>query len=46
MLFRSNARLARNMFDNLVMNHAKRVILIKDISDYDLSVLLPDDFQC
>lgn len=42
----ANARLARNMFDNLVMNHAKRVILIKDISDYDLSVLLPDDFQC
>lgn len=41
----ANARLARNIYDDLVMNHAKRVYSIDNPSDDDLSVLLTDDFK-
>lgn len=40
----ANARLARNVYDDLVMNHARRVISINDPTDNDLSILLPEDF--
>ena len=41
----ANARLARNIYDDLVMNHAKRVVCIQTPTDEDLSKLLVDDFK-
>lgn len=41
----ANGRLARNIFDDLVMNHAKRVDLIKSPSYIELSVLRLEDFD-
>lgn len=41
----ANGRLARNIYDDLVMSHAKRVILIKNPSNDDLSRLKDDDFN-
>ena len=41
----SNGRLSRNIYDNLVMAHAKRMISIDNPSKEELSLLLPDDFS-
>lgn len=41
----SNGRLSRNIYDNLVMAHAKRMISINNPSKEELSLLLPDDFS-
>lgn len=41
----ANGRLARNIYDDLVMNHAKRVIEIDNPSEDDLSVLREGDFD-
>lgn len=40
----SNGRLARNIYDDLVMNHAKRVIKIDNPSKSDLSIITEKDF--
>ena len=41
----SNARLARNIFDDLVMNHAKRVVNIDCPSKETLSTIRCEDFN-
>ena len=41
----SNGRLVRNIYDDLVMNHARRVANIMSPTKKDLSTLLPDDFN-
>ena len=41
----ANGRLARNLYDDLVMNHARRVINIANVSRYDLSVITDRDFE-
>lgn len=41
----ANGRLARNIYDNLVMNHAKRVIQLENISKNDLSLITSSDFK-
>ena len=41
----ANGRLARNIYDGLVMNHARRVINISNASRDDLSVILASDFE-
>ena len=41
----ANGRLARNIYDDLVMNHAKRVIKIDVPTEYDLSTLKIEDFD-
>ncbi len=41
----ANGRLARNIFDDLVMAHAKRIIAKDNLSDNDLSLLLLEDFE-
>lgn len=41
----ANGRLARNIYDDLVMNHAKRVVLIQNPTDEELSLLVPEDFE-
>ena len=40
----ANGRLARNIYDDLVMNHARRVITIDNPSDDDLTKLIKADF--
>ena len=40
-----NARLIRNIFDGMIMNHAKRVVNIENPSREDLTQILPDDFK-
>lgn len=40
----ANARVIRNLYDDMVMNHAKRVVLFDNPSRYDLSMLTVDDF--
>ena len=40
----SNGRLVRNLYDDLVMNHAKRVVNIQCPTTQDLSILLLEDF--
>ena len=40
----ANGRLARNIYDDLVMNHAKRVFGIKNPSKLDLSMIRTEDF--
>lgn len=40
----ANGRLSRNVFDDLVMNHAKRVIQYSNPTDEDLTVLKKEDF--
>lgn len=40
----ANGRLARNIYDDLVMNHAKRVVSIDNPSDDDLTKLIKADF--
>lgn len=41
----ANARLARNVYDDLVMNHAKRIVSKDNPSDRDLSELINEDFH-
>lgn len=41
----ANGRLARNIYDDLVMNHARRVINIANASRDDLSVITASDFE-
>lgn len=41
----ANGRLARNVYDNLVMEHAKRVIKIKNPTNEELSLLVEMDFN-
>lgn len=40
----ANGRLARNLYDDLVLNHAKRVISIKNPTKDDLSIITEQDF--
>ena len=40
----ANGRLARNIYDDLVLNHARRVIKMENPSDEDLVLLLSTDF--
>lgn len=41
----SNGRLVRNLYDDLVMNHAKRVIQLADPGSIELSMIKGDDFM-
>ncbi|MCM1060674.1 MAG: AAA family ATPase [Eubacterium sp.] len=41
----ANGRLARNLYDDLVMNHAKRVFNIQNPTKVDLSVIMEQDFE-
>ena len=41
----SNGRLVRNIYDDLVMNHARRVINLMDPSELELSLIKKDDFK-
>ena len=41
----ANGRLARNIYDDLVMNHAKRVAKILNPSKEDLSLIIDEDFK-
>lgn len=41
----ANGRLARNIYDNLIMNHAKRVIKIENPFKEDLQMLTDKDFH-
>ena len=40
----ANGRLARNLYDDLIMKHAKRVINLPNPSENDLSILTEEDF--
>lgn len=42
----ANGRLVRNLYDDLVMNHAKRVIKITEPSVEELSAIISEDFEC
>lgn len=41
----SNGRLVRNLYDDLVMNHAKRVVSIQSPTKHDLSIIMVADFK-
>ena len=41
----ANGRLARNLYDDLVMNHARRVVKVDDPSSVDLSTIKAEDFN-
>lgn len=41
----ANGRLARNIYDDLVMAHAKRIIVKEGLADMELALLLPEDFD-
>jgi len=41
----SNGRLVRNLYDDLVMNHAKRVASVNQPTKKDLSVIVTADFK-
>lgn len=41
----ANGRLVRNLYDDLVMNHARRVVNIKNPTKDDLSTIISDDFK-
>lgn len=41
----ANGRLVRNLYDDLVMNHAKRVVNIEIPSKKDLSTIIDVDFK-
>lgn len=41
----ANARLVRNLYDNLIMNHARRVIDIANPTSSELSMIQEDDFN-
>lgn len=40
----ANGRLVRNIYEELIMNHAKRVVNIENPSKEQLSVIIADDF--
>ncbi|WP_206512538.1 hypothetical protein [Veillonella ratti] len=40
----ANGRLVRNLYDDLVMNHARRVICIENPRKEDLSIIKAEDF--
>lgn len=40
----ANGRMVRNLYDNLVMNHARRVVNIDAPSKSDLRIILDEDF--
>lgn len=40
----ANGRLVRNIYDDLVMNHAKRVVEIDNVSREELSIITGKDF--
>ncbi|MEN1761001.1 hypothetical protein [Anoxynatronum sibiricum] len=40
----ANGRMARNIYDDLVMNHARRVVSIDDVGREELSLLSDKDF--
>lgn len=40
----SNGRLVRNLYDDLVMNHARRVVNIENPTKDDLSIIIEQDF--
>ena len=41
----SNGRMARNIYDDLVMNHARRIVSIKNITKEDLLLITDLDFK-
>lgn len=41
----ANGRLARNLYDDLVMNHARRVVSITTPTKEDLRTIVSDDFK-
>ena len=41
----SNGRFVRNLYDDLVMNHAKRVVCMQNPTKDDLSVIMAEDFK-
>ena len=41
----ANGRLVRNLYDDLVMNHARRVIKITNASKKDLALIIDSDFE-
>lgn len=41
----SNGRLVRNIYDNVTMNHARRVVSVNDPSRNDLSLIISDDLN-
>lgn len=41
----ANGRLARNLFDDLVMNHARRVIKLDNPGNAELSTIIEEDFN-
>lgn len=41
----ANGRMARNLYDNLVMNHAKRVVLYSNSDKETLSLITEKDFE-
>jgi len=41
----SNGRLVRNVYDDLVMNHARRIVNIENITKEDLSIITDLDFK-
>lgn len=41
----SNGRLVRNIYDDVTMNHARRVVKIKEATRDDLSTILADDLE-
>ena len=40
----ANGRLVRNIYDDLIMNHARRVVKIEAPSHEDLSIIISNDF--
>lgn len=40
----ANGRLSRNLFDDIILNHAKRIVQLKEISKKELSLLSEEDF--
>jgi len=41
----ANGRLVRNLYDDLVMNHARRVVNIEKPTKHDLSTIISDDLM-
>ena len=41
----ANGRLVRNLYDDLVMNHARRVVNIANPTINDLLTIISDDFS-
>lgn len=41
----ANGRLVRNIFDDLIMSHARRVVNIENPTKNDLSLIIGDDFS-